>query len=292
MVSRPRTAQPLLLEGDSRQMKFLVNTAILLVAGIASTAFVFGAALALQEQGEENKEYTGEEIYRLFCIVCHGPRGGGSPLGANLLLEEFAGKSDDQIVTLISEGRPEKGMMSFGGSLSPAEIHGAMAYIRTLQGRNAQRLAKFRGSDGQANGSDEDIRKGEEVFKNKAGCMKCHSYFNQGGIIGPTLDKLSVRLSPKLIRAAVESPSKAIVEGYETKRIVLQNGTTLEGRFRKETADTVQLLNASGDLWTTYFKANLTSAETLKTSLMPSDILPKLTSGERSALYAFLENLK
>ena len=127
MVSRPRTAQPLLLEGDSRQMKFLVNITILLVAGIASTAFVFGAALALQEQGEENKEYTGEEIYRLFCIVCHGPRGGGSPLGANLLLEEFAGKSDDQIVTLISEGRPEKGMMSFGGSLSPAEIHGAMS---------------------------------------------------------------------------------------------------------------------------------------------------------------------
>lgn len=273
-------------------MKFLVNTAILLVAGLSSTAFVFGAGLRLQEQGDEDKEYTGQEIYRLFCIVCHGPRGGGSPLGANLLLEEFAGKSDDQIVALISEGRPEKGMMSFGGSLSRTEIRGTMAYIRTLQGRNAQRLAKFRGTDDQAKGSDEDIRKGEEVFKNKADCMKCHSYFNQGGVIGPALDKLSVRLSPKLIRAAVESPSKAIVEGYETKRIVLRNGTTLEGRFRNETADTVQLLNAAGDLWTTHFKANLTSAETLKTSLMPSDILAKLTSEERSALYAFLENLK
>ena len=135
------------------------------------------------------------------------------------------------------------------------------------------------------------IKLGEELFAGKAGCMQCHSYYTRGGFIGPALDALASRLTAEEIHEAVATPAKTILENYGGKEIETHTGT-LRGRFREETEDTLQLLNAEATLWTTYFKKDLKSVADMESSLMPEGLLSKLSKSEQDALFAFLATLK
>ena len=243
-------------------------------------------------QNDADPDYSGQDVYRLFCIVCHGPKGQGSPLGKPLDAGDALALSDAAIIDVVYRGRPEKGMMGFGTGLRRAEIEKVMQYVRELQGRRNQRLAQARGKTGNPNAASKaNIQLGEKLFAGKAGCMQCHSYYTRGGFIGPALDKLASRLTAEEIREAVATPAKTIVEHYGGKEIETKAGG-LRGRFRYETEETVQLLNAEGTIWTTYFKKDLKSAADIEGSLMPEGLLSKLSKREQDALFAFLESLR
>jgi len=246
---------------------------------------------ALTAGAQETPEYGGSDIYRLFCIICHAPNGQGSPLGKTLISPEATARTDDEILAVITQGRPDKGMTAFGGSLSPREIQGVMEYIRELQGKNAARVAKRDATRGAAV-PIADTRAGEALFQGKAGCIQCHSYYNQGGASGPALDKVSIRLTPEQLDEALLSPSKTITDGFAAKEIETSDGKKTRARVRKETPDTLQLLSVDGSLWTTHIKKNLKSANDAAGSLMPEDAYAKLSKDEQAAILEFVKSLK
>ena len=239
--------------------------------------------------------HGGKEVFNLFCIGCHAPRGQGSPLGKTLLDTQAVTMNDAAMIKVITEGRPDKGMMAFGGALSEQEILNVTRYVRELQGTApAAKAAAAEPAEAPASGapSADLINQGEALFHNKAGCIQCHSYYNLGGFVGPELDKLALRLTPEQIHQSVAEPSAYIVDGYAAKSATTPDGDTVTARFRKETDDTVQLLLDNGDLWRTYFKDDLQSLEDIDHSIMPSEPYANLDETEQKALLAFLNSLK
>ncbi len=242
--------------------------------------------------GDEH-DFSGPKIYRQFCALCHGSKGQGSPLGGPLNSGEPLELTDAQLIDAIANGNPDEGMMAFGTGLSRAEIERVAQYVAKLQGRASKRRVRRQPRSPSAGGeSKAGVRLGEELFAGKAGCMECHSYYTRGGVIGPTLDRLASRLSAEEIREAVASPAKTIVEGFSGKQIETKRGAVLRGRWRYETADTIQLLNSEATIWTTYFKKDLNSVAGIEGSLMPEGLLSKLSKDEQDALFAFLATLK
>jgi len=82
---------------------------------------------------------VGEQIYRSYCVECHGERGNGeTPLGAHLsprprdftAKATMASASDEQLSNSITRGRPGTGMAPWEGVLSNDDIRRVVAYIR------------------------------------------------------------------------------------------------------------------------------------------------------------------
>jgi cytochrome c oxidase cbb3-type subunit III len=76
----------------------------------------------------------GQTLYnQMNCVGCHSHGGGG--MGPALMDDEWRyGGRIDQIVTTISEGRPN-GMPSWRGKLTPDQMWKIAAYVRSLSGQ-------------------------------------------------------------------------------------------------------------------------------------------------------------
>ncbi|MEA5459029.1 cbb3-type cytochrome c oxidase N-terminal domain-containing protein [Arcicella sp. LKC2W] len=76
----------------------------------------------------------GSKIYTQNCVACHGDKGQGI-VGPNLTDEFWLhGGSTKDIFHTITEGVPEKGMISWKKSLNPIQVQHVVSYISTLQG--------------------------------------------------------------------------------------------------------------------------------------------------------------
>ncbi len=75
-----------------------------------------------------------KEIFLGKCLACHGPDGGGL-IGPNFTDDYWIhGAKLLDMVKVITEGVPAKGMIPWKGQLSDKEIMQLAAYIRTLRG--------------------------------------------------------------------------------------------------------------------------------------------------------------
>ena len=72
------------------------------------------------------------------CIACHGLKGEGNAIGPNMTDQFWIhGCKPAEVVKVISEGVPEKGMTPFKSMMTDAQIKGVTAYILgTLIGSN------------------------------------------------------------------------------------------------------------------------------------------------------------
>lgn len=76
----------------------------------------------------------GKGIYVARCAVCHVADGGGM-IGPNLTDDYWLhGGTIEAVHTVIVEGVPEKGMMSWKNMIPPDEINAVTAYVWTLRG--------------------------------------------------------------------------------------------------------------------------------------------------------------
>jgi mono/diheme cytochrome c family protein len=88
---------------------------------------------------------AGAALYATYCASCHGPKGDGDgPVSAGLNPKPAKHSdaaymdtlSDEHLFKVIKEGGPAVGksplMAPWGGTLSDAQIHDVVAFVRTL----------------------------------------------------------------------------------------------------------------------------------------------------------------
>lgn len=97
---------------------------------------------------------AGETIYTQNCAMCHGAElegGIGTPLNDD---EWIHGSDSETVIRIITEGVPEKGMLTWGPILGPEKINQVAAYVLD---KNADYVGEPADSDGagEAENSEE-----------------------------------------------------------------------------------------------------------------------------------------
>ena len=79
----------------------------------------------------------GQAVFLTRCLPCHGPEGGGL-VGPNLTDMYFVHGGDlPDLFRVISDGVPEKGMVSWKKQLTADELREVTAFVASLRGNNA-----------------------------------------------------------------------------------------------------------------------------------------------------------
>ncbi|TAJ27215.1 MAG: cytochrome c [Nitrospirae bacterium] len=111
----------------------MMNRNLLLMLPGLMTILVAGAV------GARSPE-QGRMIYEARCAVCHGNQGRGdgpeapflSPRPASLISAGTSAKSDADLLTVITNGKPRTAMPAWKDSLTEEQRRDVLAYIRTL----------------------------------------------------------------------------------------------------------------------------------------------------------------
>ncbi len=105
------------------------------LAGKQANPAGLGAAFVMDK---EQMDQGAKIFLEKGCIACHGMKGEGNAIGPNLTDNFWIhGCKPADLIKLINEGVPEKGMIPFKSTLSEAQIKSVTAYILgTLVGSN------------------------------------------------------------------------------------------------------------------------------------------------------------
>jgi cytochrome c oxidase cbb3-type subunit III len=78
-----------------------------------------------------------QSIYKLRCVQCHADRGQGN-IGPNLTDDHwlYGSASLMDLLEVVSNGRPQKGMPTWSRTLRPVEVAQVAAYVGTLRNTN------------------------------------------------------------------------------------------------------------------------------------------------------------
>jgi len=95
-----------------------------------ATALTVVLTLPLSVHGQD-----APALFKSKCAACHGADGTGSPMGKKMGAHDFTSAdvqkmSDTELTDVITNG---KNKMPKYASLSPEEVKGLVAYIRTLK---------------------------------------------------------------------------------------------------------------------------------------------------------------
>lgn len=106
------------------------------VAHASAAADHFDAVRLTAIRADATAMQRGKATYEKNCTSCHGARGEGG-IGPNLTDTAWLhGGKPEQIFLLITNGVPEKGMLTWKGILTAEQILEVTAHTLTLQGTN------------------------------------------------------------------------------------------------------------------------------------------------------------
>lgn len=243
----------------------------------ALLALISGTGHA-QELGDH--QYTSEAIqaglrvYSRECALCHGPQG-DLVSGINLARGEFrTATSDDDLRSVITEGRAQGQMPAF--ALRDEELSGVIAYIRA--GLDPDGVAIRIG----------DPTRGRAIFEGKGECSSCHRVNGVGPRTAPDLSAIGVMRSPTSLQLNLVDPAAAILPINRPVRIVTRNEETITGRRLNEDTYTVQVIDSQERL------RSLQKEElvTYEISREPSKPPTSLTSDEVADVVGYLLTLR
>ena len=118
---------------------------------LATILLMLSAIVMVACGGSAEPTYSAEQISRggqsfaSVCSACHGPDGKGMPnLGKDLTTSQFVkDSSDDELLTLLKEGRPSGHELNTTGvdmpprggnpSLTDDDLQDIIAYVRSIQ---------------------------------------------------------------------------------------------------------------------------------------------------------------
>ena len=248
----------------------------------------------------------GAFYFRLMCWGCHAgqTRGGKAP---DLFSPQWLyGWTDDGIYQTVFNGLPGTQMQKFGGKLSDEAIEMIVGYVREEQAKAAGvSLEAIKSTQDWSPYMEGDVKAGEAIFFSDGyACGKCHTVHGRGATgtgseVGPDMTYIARTRAPQFIVESILNPRAYIAPEYEMVTILTKDGKEITGRKRyqydhrgREDTETIQILDASGKLWTTYYKKDLISTSVPQAGVMPENFADILSVKQMHDLLAYLFTLK
>lgn len=134
-----------------------------------------------------------------------------------------------------------------------------------------------------------DYEQGKSLFA-AVRCASCHMMKGEGGAIGPDLTQLGTRFSVRDMLEAIIEPNKAISDQYESKVLVLKDGSSVLGRLISEEGDVYSVSQNpyAPQVLKEIPKSDVTEIRVAKVSTMPPGSLNVLNEEELKDLIAYL----
>ena len=114
---------------------------------------------------------------------------------------------------------------------------------------------------------------GQKVFKTY--CVACHQAKGEGINFGPNLTEIGSKLSKTALYSSIINPSQGISFGYEGYKLVLKNGTEVEGMILSKTENDINVKQMGSTTPTAYKRSDIASMTENEESLMPKFPLQK-----------------
>ena len=134
-----------------------------------------------------------------------------------------------------------------------------------------------------------DANLGRKLFL-KQGCVACHTVSKDEPLKGPLLQDITKRYKRDELVESILKPSAKIAQGFESQYFVLDSGKVLEGFVVRESGDDIELRNAAGIVSVITVK-EIDERGKRTISIMPVELVSKLTPAELAGLLAYLESL-
>ncbi len=182
---RPGTSMP--AWGQARGGPYNAQVVEDLVAYIRSWE---ATAPSVEEMALEGDSVQGAVLFSTTCFACHGASGEGAA-GPSLNDPVLLARDDDYFRQVIANGRPDRGMPTWGTVLSPVEIEDIVAYIRTWEKEVPVAMATLGG----------DPARGEDIFTST--CVACHGLGGEGTDVAPPLVEAPIIDDPNAVYTAI-----------------------------------------------------------------------------------------
>ena len=188
------------------------------------------------------------------------------------------------------------------GSIDPADVSLAQVRIVALHesdelngtvqelwgnvsaGTPEEKLAVMRRFNNDLNAGSGDAAAGQQLFVKH--CGTCHVLFGEGNRIGPELTTAN-RKDRDALLANIVDPSAVVRREYINFTLLTIDGRVLTGLLAEQDAASVTVLDAKNER-TRIPREEIDELRESTISLMPDDILQKLTPQERRNLFAYL----
>ena len=253
----------------------LATAGVTVLAGGMQSVGVVGGQEHVGQYARADIEY-GLRVYRTTCTTCHAESGAGIP-GVNLAVSTPRAETDRELSELIETGIPGTAMPP--GEYSPAELTALVAYVRTMGSLDA--------SDVRLG----DAGRGQSIVLGKGDCTSCHRLGVSGPLgLAPALNSTGTTRTAGVLEASLLDPTEAMRPINRPVRVVLADGTSVDGRRLNEDTYTVQLIDTEGRL-RSLEKAALREFTVIRESPMPS-YAETLTEDEVSDVVAYLLTLQ
>ena len=219
-------------------IKYFLIIAVLILSG-ESHLLASGKKSNLMKPSDSLKILNqGKVLFLKFCAHCHGMHGGGDGFNAEFIDKDPADLSDPKfqakrsnkkIFRAISFGgykvKKSHLMPPFGHTLSEVEIWSLVFYIRSLINNTLvilpkdiqikrprkpeltrQDIISFSKWFDEYGQTKEQTDAGKILIMNKKSCLGCHQLNDEGGRIGPDLNRSSFNYKPEWLYAWVSNP--------------------------------------------------------------------------------------
>ena len=261
-----------------------------ITAGAAQRSSPAGLAKEVQNPLARDPEaiQQGRLLFRFSCSMCHGLEASGGTRGPDLTSGRWThGSSDAAIFRTIREGVPGTEMPANSGFLVEEEIWSVIAHLRTLSAASA---APIKG----------DREAGKRIFFGSGICSQCHMVNGKGGRLGPDLSRIGAARRTQQLAESIRDPNKEITMrnplqevtlGYQTVRVVTNDGRRITGVRRNEDIFSIQLMDQREQIHL-FLKKDLREVVHERRSLMPEYTEQMLRDKELQNLLAYLDSLR
>ncbi|WP_090601991.1 c-type cytochrome [Parapedobacter koreensis] len=134
-----------------------------------------------------------------------------------------------------------------------------------------------------------DFERGKSLFA-AIRCISCHTMRGEGGAIGPDLTQLGTRFSVRDMLESIIEPNEVISDQYESKVLVLKDGSSVLGRLVSEEGDVYSVSQNpyAPQVLREIPKNDVKEMRVSKVSTMPPGTLNVLNEEELKDLIAYL----
>lgn len=132
------------------------------------------------------------------------------------------------------------------------------------------------------------VEMGQTVFQKN--CSMCHQVDDKGGLIGPQLDGIG-NWGRTALTTKILDPNRNITENFRSYNVVMENGRTVTGLYRREEGQSLVLANQAGEEFTVA-KKDIKEQTASKYTLMPDNFHTAMSKEEFDALMVYLLSRK